>query len=445
MEINTASYDECVTRLRGLVDNNPMTPLQIMVVLICFMLNMIDGMDVVMMSYAAPVLADEWAISPAELGAVFSAALVGMTVGCLAIAPYADVIGRKKMILAAVATIGTGMFFSASCTSLTALVIARVFTGLGVGAILASMASMTSEYASKRSRNLCITFLQAGFPIGAVITGFASAEFIPSHGWRFMFMLAGSITLFMLPVVYFWMPESLEFLAKKQPKGAIQQLNHTLNRMHAPLLRDLPAMPDDARQRTSVKALFEQERARPTLLLWTGIFMGFFTLYFIISWIPKIAVDAGLAVDKGIYAGTAYNLGSFAGSIFLGWISSRFGLQKMIFLFFILAAGLLIAFGSVSMGLTLILLSAFLIGVTLNGGFNGFWPMAARLYPTEIRTTGVGWAVGAGRAGAVMGPLVGGYLLQSGAGLAVTFTVFAVPLVISGLTTLLIRNSDFSI
>ena len=443
MSVVTDEFEQSTQHIRDVLDNKKMAPLQILVVMICFALNMIDGMDVVLMSYAAPVLAVEWSIEPAVLGAVFSAALVGMTAGCLVIAPYADVIGRRKMILLAVTTIGTGMLFSAWSVSLTQLVIARVVTGLGVGAILASMATLTSEFASKQRRNLCVSFLQAGYPIGAVITGFASAWLIPEFGWRMMFEVCGLITLCMLPVVYFLMPESPEFLLKKQPANALHKINKTLASLNAQTLCSLPASQGEV-SKTSVKALFREGRTRPTLLLWAGVFFGFFTLYFVISWIPKIAVDAGLPLEKGIFAGAAYNMGSFVGSIFLGWISARFGLQRMIFLFFVLAAITLIIFGNVSMSVSLILLTAFVLGITLNGGFNGFWPTSARLYPTHIRATGVGWAVGAGRAGAVMGPLVGGYLLQSGAGLAVTFWVFAIPVLLAGTVTLFIRDADFA-
>ncbi|GAB3113960.1 MFS transporter [Aestuariicella hydrocarbonica] len=441
---STSNYQDCIQRIRTLVDDNRMSGLQILVVLICFVLNMLDGMDVVLMSYAAPVLAQDWSIQPAALGVVFSAALVGMTFGCLAIAPYADVIGRRRMIMIAIFIIASGMLLSGLSQSVIQLAAARIYTGLGVGAILASMASMASEYSSEKHRNFCVSLVQAGFPIGAVLTGFTSAAIMPDHGWQPMFIVAAAMTAIMLPLVYFLMPESLEFLAKRQPKGAFTAINKTLSRMKAPVLQSLPEKPDDAHHKTSVKALFQGTRQFSTIMLWTGVFLGFFTLYFVISWIPKIAVDAGLPLEKGIYAGTAYNLGSFVGSIFLGWISARFGLQRMIFAFFTLAAITLIIFGTTQMSVFFILLTAFIIGITLNGGFNGFWPTAARLYPTEIRTTGIGWAVGAGRAGAVLGPMVGGYLLQSGAGLATTFVVFAVPLVLAGIAALNIRSKDFA-
>jgi len=442
MSVVTNDYEQSVTHLRGVLENNNMAPLQILVVMICFTLNMIDGMDVVLMSYTAPVLAQEWNIEPAVLGAVFSAALIGMTLGCLFIAPYADVIGRRKMILFAVTTIGAGMLFSGWSQSLTQLVIARVVTGLGVGAILASMATMTSEFASRERRNFCVSFLQAGYPIGAVATGFLSAWLIPEFGWRVMFEIAGVITLLMIPVVYFFMPESPEFLLKRQPGQALNHINRILVKLDAQPLQSLPRAPQDS-AKTSVKKLFTDGRARPTAMLWGGVFFGFFTLYFIISWIPKIAVDAGLPLEQGIFAGAAYNLGSFTGSILLGWISARFGLQKMIFTFFVLAACTLMVFGNVQMEVSMILLAAYVLGVTLNGGFNGFFPTSARLYPTEIRATGVGWAVGAGRAGAVIGPLAGGYLLQSGASLSTTFIVFTIPVLLAGLFTLFIRDHDF--
>lgn len=431
-----------VIHIRRLLDQHAMSGLQILVVLLCFGLNMLDGMDVVLMSFAAPALADDWGIPATALGLVFSAALAGMTAGCLFIAPYADVIGRRRMIMLALFMIGGGMLWSGVAATVTQLALARVYTGLGVGALLASMAAMASEFASENRRNLCVSFVQAGFPLGAVITGFVSAEIIPTLGWRPMFIGAGVLTLIMLPVVYLYLPESLEFLLRKQPTKALNAMNRTLRRMGHSAMATLPPPPSNAPQKQSVKALFGP-RSFSTWMLWSGVFLGFFALYFVISWIPKIAVNAGLPLEQAIYAGTAYNVGSIFGSILLGWISSRFGLQRMIMLFFIAAAGIMLIFGNVSMGVSTILFCSLLIGITLNGGFNGFWPTAARLYPTEIRTTGIGWALGAGRAGAVLGPLIGGYLLHSGASLALTFAIFAVPLVLAGIAARLICLNDF--
>ncbi len=442
--IEFSGYPDCIQKLRALISDKPMAPLQILVVTLCFILNMLDGMDVVLMSYAAPVLASEWEIPAAALGAVFSAALIGMTAGCLVLAPYADIIGRRKMILISVFVIAIGMLLSALSKNILQLSAARVFTGLGLGAILPSMAAMATEFSSEQRRNLSVTFVQAAYPIGAVITGFAAANIMPVQGWQPMFFWAAAMTGIMLPIIYFLMPESLEFLAKKQPRNALQKINKTLEQLNAPNLRELPEQPIDAHQKTKVSALFSGQRKYSTIMLWLSFMFSFFTLYFVISWIPKIAVDAGLPLDKSIYAGTAYNAGSFAGSIFLGWISARFGLQKVIFVFFAIAAVTLMIFGSVSMTVFFILLVAFVIGITVNGGFNGLYPLAARLYPTEIRATGVGWAAGAARAGAVLGPLVGGYLLQSGVGLAVTFAVFAVPIFLSGVAAWYIRTSDFA-
>jgi MFS transporter, AAHS family, 4-hydroxybenzoate transporter len=211
--------------------------------------------------------------------------------------------------------------------------------------------------------------------------------------------------------------------------------------MNEPLLTALPELPKEEKVNTSILTLLSSDLKKPTILLAIAIFMAFATLYFLTNWIPKLASSAGLSLSLAIYAGTVFNLGSIAGIVTQGYLSSKFGLQRTICGFLVIAAVLMMIFGWFT-GSDLLLLIFGLIGFTMQGGFVGLYGLAARLYPTAIRATGVGLALGLGRAGAILGPLVGGQLIGAGFSMSANFMIFALPLVISGVTTLLIALTD---
>lgn len=380
------------------------------VILLCFLLNMLDGADVLVISYAAPLIAKDWSLSLEALGAVFSAGLFGMTIGAVALAPLSDSLGRRRMILVALAVISGGVFLTAWADSVQELIALRFCTGLGIGSMLASITSLAAESAPVKQRSLAIALASSGYPMGAALLGIAAAWILPTYGWTGVFLLMGALTVAMLPVCFWLLPESAEFLSSK---------------------RSQPTRP-------KVSALLKEHRGG-TILLWTAFFTTFLTLYFLTSWIPKIAVDAGLAIEQAIYAGTCFNLGAFVGVILLGWASERFGLARLIGGFFIAAMVFMVLFGAFRVDAWLVLVEAFSIGFFLQGGFIGLYAVAARLYPTSIRTTGVGWCLGAGRVGAIVGPYVGGVLMGAGVGITGSFVIFAVPLAIAASAVVAIR------
>ncbi|WP_193161238.1 MFS transporter [Microbulbifer hainanensis] len=416
----------------SLVDEKPLSALQIQVIGICFLLNMLDGMDVLAISFAAPIVAQEWTVSPQALGIVFSAALVGMSIGAVFVSPYTDVIGRRNMILASISVISAGMIATAYAESVTQLAVLRLVAGVGIGSMLASLTSMVSEYSPDRSRNLAILILHAGYPIGAIFAGFFAAWVLPEYGWRSLFVFAGCASLVAIPLVATALPESLEFLVKKQPQLALAKVNRILQRMAQAPLDTLPAKENSQKQAGGVKALFSSDLKAATITLWLSFMMSFATLYFLLSWVVKLAVEAGLDVEDAMYAGISLNLGAFFGSITLGYLSSKIGLKKIISIFFICGAVMIVIYGNNNASVAIVLALIFFLMYFVQGGFTGLYAVAARLYPTEIRTTGVGWAIGAGRVGAVLGPAVAGLMLGAGISIDWTFVVFGMPLIIAG-------------
>lgn len=413
---------------------------QASVVGICFLINMLDGMDVLIMSYIAPALSADWDVSASRLGVVFSAGLAGMAAGGLLIAPLADRFGRRTIILAALTVMTLAMFATAHATDVMGLIASRFVVGMGIGTVLAGMAAITAEYAPPRHRSFAVGFLQAGYPVGATITGFVIAALLPIYGWKAMLLGASVLSALLIPLVVVLLPESIDFLMRRQPTGALARINRLRRSMKRKPLETLPPPIDTTVEKAGVRGLFAQGRGRSTVLLWLAIIFSFMTLYFVISWIPKLAIQAGLATTDGIYAGAIYNVGAFVGTTSIGLIAARLPLQRLILGYMICAAAALTLFGSVTMPLVLTLGTAFLIGVFVQGGFNGLYPLAANLYPAQVRSSGIGWAMGIGRIGAVIGPLLGGALIEANTSLGIIFAVFAVPVVLAGLCASMIRT-----
>jgi benzoate transport len=428
--------------VRSLIDRSRISPMQMAVFGICFFIMALDGMDVLVVSYAAPSLAAEWLIAPGTLGVVFSAGLLGMTVGAIFIAPYADRIGRRAITLLSFLLTGFGPLATAVVPSVESLIVLRFITGLGIGAILASVATMAAEFAPDRQRNLILVSILAGYPIGATIFGVIAADVIPAFGWRALFALAGIASLAAFPLVWVLLPESLTFLIRVRPAGALEKVNRIINRMGHAHLNELPPAPIEVATR-SVKGLFSAGLSRSTIFLWLAFFMNFAALYFLASWIPKLASSAGLALNLAIYAGAVFNLGAVFGIALSGYLSQKFGLRRVITSFLLLTAAVMVLFGFAK-GTSIILPLFGLIGFFIEGGFVGLYAVAVRLYPTELRTTGVGWAIGAGRTGAIAGPFVGGLLVAYGLSIGANFRLFAVTLILAGIFTLLIKSDRVS-
>ena len=426
--------------LRSLVDERNMSFLQYSTIFVCFLMNMLDGMDIMIVSYSASSIASTWDIKADALGIVFSAGLLGMTIGTMFLAPWTDVVGRRPMILFCAALMGVSVFVTSFSATLYQLILLRFLSGLGIGGMLASTPALASEYAPNRIRDFCVSFVMSGYPVGATITGLVAAEIVPKYGWTVLFQVAGVCTLLTIPLIYFFAAESLDFLFKSRPKNALGKANRLLHRMGVSEIDELPVLlKTEEVPRASIKSLFSGSLLASTLLLWLAFFMSYASLYFLVSWIPKLAESAGLSLQLAIYAGAVFNLGSFFGIALQGYLSSRLGLSRVISVFLAISALLMVIFGLFK-GSDLVLVLFGLIGFTFQGGFAGLFAVAARLYPTQFRTTGIGWAIGVGRSGGIVGPYVGGILIAGGLSMAGSFIVFAIPIALSAMTTLYISS-----
>lgn len=413
------------------ISDRPMSGFQILMVAICFILNFNDGIDIMLVSFSSPEIIATWGLSKVQMGYIFSAALAGMTLGCFLLAPLADKIGRRKTFIFSLVLESIGMLGISLCHDYALMLFLRFLTGLGVGGLLPTMAATAAEFSNAKYRDFNVGLIQAGWPVGAILTGFFCAWFIPEYGWQPAFFIAGLISLLMLVLVYFFMTDSAEFLLKKRPSDALARINALHRKMNLATYSTLPEIEETANQPT-VKDLFSAEFKNTTLKTWVAVFFGFMTLYTLMSWVPTIANDSGLPFQMAAYAGVALNVGAALGSASVGAVGSRFGLRQTMLTYMICAFAVMITYSQLSLSAALMFTLIFLIGIFVQGGFNGIWPLLARVYPAEIRTTGTGFAVGIGRFGAILGPTLFGYLVDINLSIGSLFILFSLPLLIMG-------------
>ena len=422
------------------VATRAMRPYQWLVVALCFVINMLDGFDVLVMAFAASSVSTAWSLSGTQLGYLLSAGLVGMALGSLFIAPWADRFGRRPLILGCIALAGSGMLASSYAPTPVALGTLRLITGLGIGGILASSYVIAGEYANDRWRGLAISLQSTAYALGATIGGFIAAKIIPSMGWQSVFFYGGLVTLATLPLLAWLLPESLDFILNRQPRGALARANRILARLHAPALAALPSAKSITRMpmASTIAQLFSAQSRATTLLIWAGFFLVMFGFYFVMSWTPRLLVSAGLSTSQGITGGVLLNLGGIAGTALIGLLAARYSLPRLLAGYMLANALVLSVFVMSSASLSLAYGVALLIGIFVNGCVAGLYAMTPSLYPVAQRVTGLGWAIGIGRAGAIASPLVAGSLIDLHWSPAALYLLFAMAFVVAAMIVVLL-------
>jgi len=410
---------------RTIIDQAPMSRLQIAAVAITVGLNALDGFDVLSISFASPGFFTEWGIDRKALGFVLSMELIGMAIGSVLLGGVADRIGRRRMILACLVTMMTGMAMASRASGVEDLSIWRLLTGLGIGGMLATVNAVTAEFANAARRNICVALMSIGYPLGAVIGGTIAAQLLKGGNWRSIFEFGAIVTACFIPLVWVFVPESIHYLVDRRPAGALARINRTLARMRHPTVDALPE-PTAAERKRSLADIFSPALLRTTILLTLGYFAHCITFYFILKWSPKIVVDLGFVPSAAAGVLVWTNVGGATGGAIFGLIAQRVDLKRLTLVALVLSSVTVALFGA-SGASTLTMLSALacVSGFFTNAAIVGYYTIFARAFPTHIRATGTGFAVGVGRGGAALSPILAGFLFAGGISLAGVAIVLA--------------------
>jgi AAHS family 4-hydroxybenzoate transporter-like MFS transporter len=394
-----------------MIDRRPMGPYQIWTMALCGMVIVLDGFDTQSIGFLAPSMADTLHVPVKTFGPIFAAALVGLMISSMLSGPIADRWGRKGPIVACTLIFGTFAMLTARCTSFNELLVFRFLTGLGLGGALSNSVALMSEYAPKRLLAVIVSMMFCGMPAGAVLGTQVSAVMLPRWGWQSVFYAGGILPVTLALLLIAILPESVRYL---EVSGADQRKISKILARISPELANAPVSRSenqDQRRKAPVINLFTEGRAAGTILLWIPYFMNLLMLYFIVFWLPALLRQSGKPVSAGITAVMLFSVGGIAGSFIEGAFMNRWGAFPVLLTEF-LCTTLLIASLAYSTSFPLMMTITFVLGFVVQGAQGGLSAVAATFYPISIRSTGIGWCLGVGRIGSIVGPIIGGMMMK---------------------------------
>ncbi len=423
------------------IDSGRFGSFQWSVAIWCGVLVTLDGFDNGVIGFVAPVIAPAWGVNVPAFGPVFGAGLFGLMLGALASGPLADRFGRKVVVLLSTLIFSVFALATVLAHSIDQLYALRFLTGLGVGGLMPNSIALTAEFAPRRIRATVVAIMFLGFPLGAGGGGFIGAQLIPHFGWQSLFLLGGLLPLLLLPVAILVLPESIRFLVSRSHRPThVAGLLNRLTRTEDYNGTENFIIAEEKLHGFTVRHLVTEGRAVNTALLWIIFFCNLLVIYFLNSWLPTILRDSGVALETSLRLSGLVSWGGIVSTLLLGPIVDRYGAPGVVVLLYIAAALFVFGIGLSGANVLLLTLTIAGCGACVIGGQSFINVMSAVLYPTAIRSTGVGWALGIGRVGAIVGPVIGGILLGAHFSPKSLFFTTAVPALIAAAAMFILRR-----
>ena len=415
----------------SIMDERPLGRMQIKLFVVCSLVVFFDGFDTQSIGYVAPLLASATNAPIASFGTVFSVGLAGAALGAFLFGPLGDQFGRRWLLIVACVFFSVFSLTTVFVTSLNELMFVRFLTGLGLGGAVPTSLALVSEYSPTKYKALAITAMFSAFPFGGFIGGLAASFLILHYGWQSVFLLGGIAPALACVALVLWVPESIQYLAVR---GKKRQLDRIL-RKFAPDVDSvrIEAPMETGRSQPVIRQMLAAEQLRITLLLWVPFFLGFMVILTVVLWGPSLLRESGVPLSIAALVFSVHYLGGFIGTAFSGYLIDKAGAKKVLIPGFLIGAICVGSFGYLTWSPLALCLDAFLCGLLLVGASNGLLPVAAALYPTSLRSSGIGWAMGAGRCGQLVGPILVGGMLSAQLATSTIFLAAIVPCAISAL------------
>jgi len=425
--------------IEELMDGSRLSPLHWRVLILCALAAFLDGYDVAVMASATPSLAAAWHVNPGELRWVATAAVFGIALSALFVSPLGDYFGRRAVLLTSFAVVGVSTLLASTAGTQNELFAWRLLTGIGLGASLPNALAMGAEYAPPAKRTALVALLACGISLGSASSGLIAPPILALGGWRALFITGGCVAL-LAWVPLFAMPESLRFLtARGHDPEKIGHLLERLNPAHKYAPGNTYTLAEKATGKLSVGHLLTPRLAPATLLLWLVFFLNLGLLYLMSTWLSTLLNEGGLPLPQALRIAAMFQIGGVAGGFVLAWLMQRWGPFLVLAVSYTLTAGALGILGTHVTHPALLVVLILITGNGINGGQVALNAVSATLYPTAVRATGVGWALGVGRFGAIVCPLAAGALMAAGIDVAHLFWLAIIPTVVCAVSVTLLR------
>lgn len=414
---------------RKLLLRAPMSRFQWLAVAVSSALCALEGFDVMAINYAAPALLREWGISKVQLGYVLSSGLLGMAVGSLLLSPLADSIGRRRMIFVALVMMIAGSFWTAVADGMTALMVSRVLTGVGVGSMIGIISTLAAEYANARHRDTAVSVATTSYGLGAILSGLLSAWLLASFGWRSIFFLASALGLLMVVVVWRFLLEPLAFVVARPGSDGLARTNRFLRRCGHPPVATLP--PPAPKERLPLASLFRPDMIRDTLTLTAIFFFFMIPLFYVQTWVPTLMTDIGLEPSEAAVVAACVSFGSVCPWLLIAAASQRIGLKRLQIMFFTGVVAMILVLVETPANFALLTVIGAVTGFCTGGSIVGLWAIVARTFPGHLRASGTGFVVGIGRFGSTLPPILAGLLFTAGVSRTGVSLVMVIPAIVA--------------
>lgn len=424
--------------INTVVDKAKFTAFHWNVLIWCLLIIIFDGYDLVIYGVALPLLMQEWSLSAVQAGLLASTALFGMMFGAMCFGTLSDKIGRKKTIMICVAIFSGFTFLGAFASSPVEFGVLRFIAGLGIGGVMPNVVALMTEYAPKRIRSTLVALMFSGYAIGGMTSALLGAWLVADYGWKIMFYIA-IIPFLALPIIWKCLPESLMFLTKKgETKQVAEIVQKIAPEQQITASTQFAVAEVTTADQAPLRALFQQGRSSSTFMFWIAFFMCLLMVYALGSWLPKLMIQAGYSLGASMIFLFALNIGGMVGAIGGGVLADKFHLKPVLTIMFAVGAVALIMLGFNSPQAVLYTLIA-IAGAATIGSQILLYTFVAQFYPATVRSTGMGWASGIGRIGAIVGPVLTGALLTFELPHQMNFLVIAIPGVIAALAIFMVN------
>jgi MFS transporter, AAHS family, 4-hydroxybenzoate transporter len=392
------------------LETQKLGPLQIRVALLCMLAQIFDGFDINSIGMAVPALIKEWHIPGPAFASTFVMSSVGIMLGALASGPIGDRIGRKPVLIASLVVLGLSSLACTQVGSVSDLAMLRLLTGMGIGMLLPATVALSSDYLPERLRAGGVMIVFTGAPIGGFAGGMLVSQLLPAHGWTVIFWIGGILPLALIPVMLAALPESPRFLLAKG------RLSESSQRLMRQLGIDLtaPRHDVDVSSGNPVAGLFRDGLGVTTILIWIMFFCNLLSMFLIGYWMPTVLSLSGLTPADAVFASALREGGPLLSVFAIAPLSTKYGAPNVLRVTLFLGIIFIGLVGLAPMPWLVLLPVIFLVGCCTVGSQTGLNGMVGALYPARIRNTGMAWALGIGRTGAIVGPWLGGVLLAQG-------------------------------